>query len=206
RRRLRPRARLAADSALLAQVLQDPLEQRDPPAGEPAVGFQLALPGAARPDPSAEALEVLPQPAHARQVVLELSELDLELALGADGVLGEDVEDQLRPVDDPNREPVFEASLLGRRQLVVDQQGLGARLAEGALELRDLSLADVRPLVRSRPFLDDLADRLDARRARELAELPQLLARIDAGPQHGDDKSPLRLRARRGIRLVLFHD
>ena len=33
------------------------------------------------------------------QVVLELRQLDLELALGAHGVLGEDVEDQLRPVD-----------------------------------------------------------------------------------------------------------
>jgi len=43
---------------------------------------------------------VLPQAAHPREVVLELGQLDLELALGARRVLGEDVEDQLRPVDD----------------------------------------------------------------------------------------------------------
>src|SRR5436309_1551776 len=85
-RRLRPRARLAADAALLAQVLQAPLQERNPPAGEATVGLQLALPRAPRADTAAEALQVLPPPAHSRQVVLELRELDLELALGADRV------------------------------------------------------------------------------------------------------------------------
>ena len=63
-------------------------------------GPRVPTPGAERAAAAAEALEVLPLPAHPRQVVLELRELDLELALGADGVLGEDVEDQLRAVDD----------------------------------------------------------------------------------------------------------
>jgi hypothetical protein len=67
---------------------------------------------------------VLPHASHARNVVVQLRELDLELALGADGVLGEDVEDQLRAVDDPRRKGVFEAPLLRRRQLVVDQERL----------------------------------------------------------------------------------
>ena len=70
-------------------------------ACHPAVALELRLTRAARADAAAEPLEVLPHAAHARQVVLELRELDLELALGADGVLGEDVEDQLRAVDDP---------------------------------------------------------------------------------------------------------
>jgi hypothetical protein len=55
---------------------------------------------------------VLPEAAHPRQVVLELRELDLELALGGDGVLGEDVEDQLRAVDDARAERVLEEALL----------------------------------------------------------------------------------------------
>ena len=50
---------------------------------EPAVGLELRLARAARADAAAEPLEVLPHAAHARQVVLELRELDLELALGA---------------------------------------------------------------------------------------------------------------------------
>ena len=68
-------------------------------------------------------------PAHPRQVVLELRELDLELALGADGVLGEDVEDQLRAVDDARRERVLERALLGRVELVVDDEHVGAESA-----------------------------------------------------------------------------
>jgi hypothetical protein len=46
---------------------------------------------------------VLPHAPHARKVVLELRELDLQLALGAPRMLREDVEDQLRPVDDTRR-------------------------------------------------------------------------------------------------------
>ena len=64
-------------------------------------------------------------PAHARQVVLELCQLDLELSLGGHGMLGEDVEDQLRPVDDARLEGVLEEALLRRVELVVDEQALG---------------------------------------------------------------------------------
>ncbi len=73
----------------------------DTPSREPAVGLELRLAGAARPEAASQSLEVLPQSAHAGKVVFELRELDLELSLGADGMLGEDVEDQLRAVDHP---------------------------------------------------------------------------------------------------------
>ena len=105
--------------------------------------LELRLAGAARADAAAEPLEVLPHPAHARQVVLELRELDLELALGADGVLREDVEDQLRPVDDARLERVLEVALLRRLELVVDDQRLRAEPRERLLQLLDLALADV---------------------------------------------------------------
>ncbi len=95
----------------------------------PAVALELRLARAARADAAAEALEVLPHAAHARQVVLELRELDLELPLGRRRVLGEDVEDQLRPVDDARVERVLEEPLLRRIELVVDEQALRARLA-----------------------------------------------------------------------------
>src|SRR5262249_27650051 len=78
---------LAAYLALLAQLLQAPAQQRDPPPRDTAVALELRLAGAPRPDTAAETLEVLPQAAHAREVVLELRELHLQLPLGADGVL-----------------------------------------------------------------------------------------------------------------------
>src|SRR5207248_408913 len=82
-RRRGPTALLPADVTLLAQLREPPFQERDPPPRQAPVGLQLRLAGAARADAAAEPLEVLPQAAHPRQVVLELRELHLELALGA---------------------------------------------------------------------------------------------------------------------------
>ena len=104
-----------------AHLLQPPAQERDPPSGQAPVGLELRLAGATRADApaddaqaAAEALEMLPHSPHARKVVLELRELDLELALGAAGMLGEDVEDQLGAVDDARRQRILEVALLRR--------------------------------------------------------------------------------------------
>src|SRR4030095_6085034 len=106
-RRAGRRPLLPARRAVLAHLLQPAAQQRDLPARDPARVLELRLTGAPRADActqrsgtAAEALEVLPHAAHAREVVLELRQLDLELALRGPRVLGEDVEDQLGPVDD----------------------------------------------------------------------------------------------------------
>ena len=83
---------------------------------------------------------MLPHAAHPRQVVLELRELDLELALGARRVLGEDVEDQLRAVDDARVERVLERPLLGRVELAVDEQDLGLGVAVACFSSSSLPL------------------------------------------------------------------
>ena len=98
-------------------------------------------PGPRVPTPPSEALEVLPHAAHAREVVFELGELDLELALRTAGVLREDVEDELRAVDHACLQRVLERTLLRRRELVVHEQDLGPRFGIGALELAQFSLA-----------------------------------------------------------------
>ena len=87
---------------------------------------------------------MLPHAAHAREVVLELRELHLQLALGRDGVLREDVEDQLRPVDDARRQRVLERPLLRRvrarrRRAAPPREVLAVRV----LQLVELALADV---------------------------------------------------------------
>ena len=68
---------------------------------------------------------MLPHAPHAREVVLELRQLDLQLPLGGHRVLGEDVEDQLGAVDHPRPERVLEVALLRRIELVVDEDALG---------------------------------------------------------------------------------
>src|SRR5205823_6923929 len=112
--------------ALLPKGGEPAAEQRHAAPRDPPVALELRLARAARADAAAEPLEVLPQAPHPRQVVLELRELDLELALGAHGVLGEDVEDQLRSVDHARLERILERTLLHRAELVVDEQHLGA--------------------------------------------------------------------------------
>jgi len=49
-----------------------------------------------------------------------LGELDLQHALLRRGVLRKDVEDHRRPVDDVDLEHLLQVALLGRRQLVVE--------------------------------------------------------------------------------------
>src|SRR5919107_3943938 len=76
-----------------ARVLEPAAQRGNAVAREAAVGLDLGLTGATCADAAvhasgAEALEVGPQPPHAGEVVLELGELDLELALGGAGVVG----------------------------------------------------------------------------------------------------------------------
>ena len=211
RRDRRALALLAPRAALARDLGEAALEDRDPAPREPAVGLELRLARAARPHAgaeraaaAAEPFEVLPGPAHARQVVLELCELDLELSLGADGVLGEDVEDQLRPVDDPRLERVLEVALLRRLELVVDDQRVGSELLERLLDLFDLALAHVRPHGRACAVLDDRSHGLDARGAGELLHLGELLRVVHAWNENRQNKPTLELRGRLRVRHAMI--
>ena len=97
---------------------------------------------------------MLPHAAHARQVVLELRELDLQLSLGARRVLGEDVEDQLRAVDHARVERVLEEPLLRRDRARRRRSALSAPASrEALLQLLELALADVGALRRAGAML-----------------------------------------------------
>ena len=96
-------------------------------------------PGPLVPIPPPEPLEVGPQAPHPREVVLELGQLDLELALGAVGVVGEDVEDHRRAVDHRHAERLLEVALLARHELVVAGDEVGVRAGDLDLELGELA-------------------------------------------------------------------
>ena len=146
-----------------------------------------------------------PHAAHARKVVVELRQLHLELSLGGHGVLGEDVEDQLRAVDDAHAELVLEPALLARVEVVVDDDRLGLLLLDGRLHLGELALADERARIGRGAMLDDLAHRLDARGAHELGDLVQLVGGIGARRDHDDAEPALGLGSRHEIRLGFRH-
>ena len=73
------------------------------------------------------------------------------------------------------------------------------------LQLLELPLADVRARIGPGADLDELSDGLDACRPRELTDLRELLARIGAPRQHGDDEPTLRIRPGGGIGLAMGH-
>ena len=124
-----------------------------------------------RADPAAEALEVAPQAAHAREVVLQLRQLHLQLALGAAGVRGEDVEDHRRAIDHRQAHGLLQVALLAGAQLVVAGDQVGVALVREALGLGDLARAEVGVRVRSVAALHHLADDRHAGGAQQLSQL-----------------------------------
>ena len=115
-----------------------------------------------------------PQAAHAREVVLELRKLDLELALGGVGVAGEDVEDHRGAVHDRHLELLLQVALLSRAELVVGGDDVGVELLDERLDLVDLARAEVEVRVRLVAPLDQLADHRDARRTEQFLELGEV--------------------------------
>ena len=86
--------------ALLGQRLELRFEVRQALACPPATDFELRFTGAAPADTAGETRErvvFLPQP---RERVLELGELDLQLAVARLCALREDIEDELGAIDD----------------------------------------------------------------------------------------------------------
>ncbi|GAA5240204.1 hypothetical protein BMMON2_30260 [Burkholderia mallei] len=85
---------------LAAQLVEPRFQHLDALADQSAVGFELRLAGAAQADATLLPLEVGPGPNQAGREVLQLRELDLQLAFVAARALREDVENEARTIDD----------------------------------------------------------------------------------------------------------
>ena len=92
-----------------------------------AVGLELRFAGAQRADAAALSRQRVARSDQPRHEVLELRELDLELAFPRARAAREDVEDQLRAIDDLAVERLLEVAQLRRRQLVVEDDDVDAR-------------------------------------------------------------------------------
>ena len=99
----------------------------------PAVGFELRFAGPSRADAAAEPRQRGAGADEPRQQVFQLGELDLQLAFARPRAPREDVEDELRPIDDLAADRLFDVAQLRRRQLIVEDDdvdvGLGGRRA-----------------------------------------------------------------------------
>jgi hypothetical protein len=109
---------LAADQV---EVLDD---SGDSVLDTAAVGFELGFAVAAHADAAFLSGEMGPEAGEAREEMLELGQFDLEFAFAGAGALGEDVEDEGSAVEHFAFEEAFEVSALGRRQFIVEDDGI----------------------------------------------------------------------------------
>jgi hypothetical protein len=102
--------------------------------------------------------------------VLQLRELDLQLAFVRARALREDIEDETRAIDNAALGQFFEIAFLHRAQRAIDQDQIG--IERLALQRQLFGLAGADEIARIR-FVDARGERADdarARRTRELAE------------------------------------
>jgi hypothetical protein len=104
-------------------------------------------------------------------------------------MVGEDVEDHRRAVDDRQPERLLQVAFLSRGQLVVAGDEVGVRRLELVFELLDLARAEVRVRVRRVAALNGAPDGGGAGGAQQLFELGQLF--VLAGGQRGDHERAL---------------
>ena len=173
RHHVAPHARTPLHVALPLQLHEPLLEQLDPLAEQPPVGLELRLARAAQADAALLALEVGPAAHQARGEMLELRELDLQLALVAARALREDVEDEARAVDDAALEPPLEVALLRGRELMVEDDDARAGVRARSRNLVDLARSgEQRGVGAGAPALHDRAH-VDAGTRSELGATPR---------------------------------
>ena len=119
------------------------LELLDAGPDDATVGLQLGLAGASRADAATGAREVRPHAGQTGQLVLELSQLDLQPTLMRAGVLGEDVEDQAAPIEHLDRQQFLQRLLLLGAELIVGVEHGEPRLVLGRPKLLGLALSEI---------------------------------------------------------------
>jgi len=184
-----------AHVALARELADAALESADPVPDASTADLHHRLARAAAPDASRETGQagiLLRQP---RQRVLELRQLDLKLAVGAAGPLGEDVEDELCAIDGLEPSGVLEGSSLGRLEIDVEDGDRCPPPHPLEHDLEYLASADHRLGMDPEPLLLDAGRHLDAGRLGQLQDLLEpTLVRGDA-----DDEGPFPLRLARRL-------
>ena len=151
------------------------------------------------PPPSRDS--AVARPDQPRQQVLQLRELDLQLAFARPRAPREDVEDQLRAVDDLAADLLFDLPQLRRRQLVVEDDdvdvGLGARRGERL----DLAGAEEGRRIGLRPLLQHAQHDLGAGGLGQAGELVERALGVEPARAAGDQ--PDQRRALRRLSRVV---
>ena len=147
-------ARAAAGLTLLLEFLQTLREHLHPLAQQSAIGLELRFARTAQADAAAAlAFKVGPAAHQPAGDVLQLRELDLQLAFVTRRALREDIEDEAVAIQHAPADELLEVALLARRQRMIDEDDIG--LVRLGFEADLLRLAAADEVARDRAGRDD---------------------------------------------------
>jgi hypothetical protein len=148
-------------------------------ANPAAVRLQLCFTRTSGSDPASEARQRGARADEPRQEVLQLRELDLKLAFPGLRPPREDVEDELRAIDDLAADRLLEIAQLRRAQLVVEDDDVGAELVTRRGQRLHLAAAEKCRGVGLRAVLQNAQDDQRAGGRCEAGELVEGMFGID---------------------------
>src|SRR6266581_182333 len=170
------------------------LENLDSLPDVPPVELDLLFAGAAGlAQAAALALEVGPAAHQARRQVLELRQLDLQLALAGLRPLREDLEDQLGAVHHAPVQFFFQVSSLGGRELVVEHHDGGVQLGRGPPDLFDFPFTGIKTRIGSLPVASYDPQAHDARALHEARGFRDAFLVAAVAEVQADDDRRLRI-------------
>src|SRR5579883_1706751 len=149
---------LAVQLPVFAHLFDVAPQRTDPMTDLPAVHFEFCFTRTARADTTAETREVFAISGQARQPVLELSKLHLQLAFFGAGTTGKDIENQSRAVDDFSVEDFFQILVLAWREFFVKDNDIHTFQKNLFTQLLDFAFSDVGGRIRTVAALDHLID------------------------------------------------
>ena len=152
-------------------------------------------PGPRVPMPPPSRDSAVAGPDEPRQQVFELRELDLQLAFARPRAPREDVENELRAIDDLPADLLFDVPQLRRRQLVVEHDDVDVGFGGGGGQRRDLAGAEKRRRIRLRPLLHHAQHDLGARGLGQAGQLVERSLGIEparTARDEPDERRPLR--------------
>ena len=173
------------DGAELLPQIADPL------LGQAAIDLQLLLAGAAQTHAALRlAREVRPHPLQARHLVFQLGQLDRQAGLVRLGAAGEDVEDQLRAVEDLQAGGFLKIAGLAGAEIVIEKDHVGHFGVGQGGQLLHLSLAQVGCRIGRLAMLSELAHDARAGGFRKTLQFFQRHQFRTAGPRETRPPGP----------------
>ena len=127
------------------------------------VGFELSFPRSAGSDAAAKLRHLDAASRQARQHVLQLRQLYLQLTFAGAGVPGKDVEDELSAVDYAALDNSFYVALLGSSEVVIEEEKVSVYRCSRACDLFQFARANqcrgVGPVAALQNFADNIGPR-----------------------------------------------